>query len=243
MDKIDSEQDVRRIEAIDWVEWSSVVAGANPLTGLLDVKEVRKRQQVVKRLEELAERVGEEKALEVVERVLRIVKTAGAEAAQEVCDLMDRRQLRPYVEALLSVITLPSQEPKRCEAIKPHDTPVTDRGDWDGPEMVRRCPSEEAALVKLHAWRDPEGNPNAKSSYKLPHHVVDTDGTVGPAHIRGVRAALAVLAGARGGVNIPDSDRAAVAEHLQRHVEAWERMTLSRAERKNRMLQRLQGLC
>lgn len=92
--------------------------------------------------------------------------------------------------------------------------PLADEADaWDGPAEV--AAADTAALKIMCAWYDSE-NPDVKSSYKLPHHKADGDhATVW----RGVTACMAVMMGGRGGVNIPDEDRAAVMRHISRHYE------------------------
>ncbi len=70
-------------------------------------------------------------------------------------------------------------------------------------------------LRYAHAWRDPEGDPDAKETYKFPHH--RTLG--GPANLRAVRNGLARLSQA----DIPEGDRPGVERHLRRHLEDAER--------------------
>lgn len=96
-------------------------------------------------------------------------------------------------------------------AIPSHNTAVTDT-EWDGPAAVSAMPNEAATLRYTHAWRDSEGDADAKSSYKFPHHV--TNG--GPANLPAVRNALARLSNA----DIPEADRAGVERHLRNHLEA-----------------------
>jgi hypothetical protein len=85
---------------------------------------------------------------------------------------------------------------------------ILDAGRWE-------------AFAQAHAWYDPaadeEGNdpPHEKGAYKLPHHEL-IDGRLRVVW-HGVRAAMQVLAGARGGVQIPPEDRRSVYEHLARH--------------------------
>jgi len=67
-------------------------------------------------------------------------------------------------------------------------------------------------------WYDKE-NPDIKSSYKLPHHTAKGHKTVW----RGVAAAMAALLGARGGVNIPASDRKGVYNHLAKHYKEFDK--------------------
>lgn len=77
-------------------------------------------------------------------------------------------------------------------------------------------------MVTAHAWYDPaDGDPpHTKAAYKLPHHEV-IDGELKVVW-RGVAAAMQVLNGARGGVDIPDGDRPAVRRHLAAHYEQFD---------------------
>jgi len=82
---------------------------------------------------------------------------------------------------------------------------------WDGPGEVREASIE--ALRLMCAWRDSEKT-GVKGSYKLPHHKA-AGGHV--AVWAGVRAAMGALLGARGGVDIPASDKRGVFNHLASH--------------------------
>lgn len=64
------------------------------------------------------------------------------------------------------------------------------------------------------AWYD-DSNPEDPQSYKLPHHVVIDDQLY--VVWRGVVSAMAHLMGARGGVDVPQSDRRGVYSHLAKH--------------------------
>lgn len=80
---------------------------------------------------------------------------------------------------------------------------------WDGPEVVSH--SKGRAMLRLiHAWVDPSGDPEAKSSYKLPHHLPN-----GEVVLRGVQAAMSRLMQAN--TQIPDADRQGVYNHLAKH--------------------------
>jgi hypothetical protein len=90
---------------------------------------------------------------------------------------------------------------------------IIERGGWD-------------AFAKAHAWYDPAEDvdhdpPQEKQAYKLPHHEI-VDGRLRVVW-RGVASAMQVLAGARGGVDIPDGDRREVYEHLAHHYQAFDR--------------------
>lgn len=96
-----------------------------------------------------------------------------------------------------------------------HGTAEADKGD----EILERGGWQ--AFADAHAWYDPsmdeDGNdpPHEKQAYKLPHHEV-VDGRIRVVW-RGVTSAMGVMAGGRGGVQIPDRDRKGVYEHLAAH--------------------------
>lgn len=93
-------------------------------------------------------------------------------------------------------------------------TPLADPDTpWDAGEEVKKADVEDLKI--MCTWYD-KRNPDVKASYKLPHHKAEGE------HAcvwRGVVAAMAALFGARGGVDIPDSDRKGVYEHLAKHYE------------------------
>jgi hypothetical protein len=74
-------------------------------------------------------------------------------------------------------------------------------------------------LRSVFAWVDPDGDPEAKSSYKFPHH----HGVGGPANLRACQAEIAKLNGARGGADLPEADRKAVYDHLAAHLRESDR--------------------
>lgn len=104
------------------------------------------------------------------------------------------------------------------KAIAIHHTETT--GDaWDAGMMTKRMSEPSAADLKLmHAWMDPDGDPEAKSNYKFPHHMVDENGKVGDANMKACSSVMGALNGARGGTSIPDSDRAGVHAHIAAHM-------------------------
>jgi hypothetical protein len=72
-------------------------------------------------------------------------------------------------------------------------------------------PNDAATLAYCACWKDPKGNPDAKSTYKLWHH--RTKG--GPAIGGGIRAALSRLPQ----TDMPAADRPAVERHLRKHLD------------------------
>ena len=108
------------------------------------------------------------------------------------------------------------------------DSPKADRDTpWDGDAARKRVlawaggPDKEnvdwAKYAKAFAWYDADNMENL-GSYKLPHHdIVDGELKV---VFNGVVAAKAALAGARGGVDLPD-DRAKADAHIAYHLEQF----------------------
>ncbi len=81
-----------------------------------------------------------------------------------------------------------------------------------GPGVMAECPAERAKLRLICAWVDDEGDPDAKSSYKFPHHLVD-----GKVVKAGCDNAMARL----GQADIPEGDRAGVEKHLKHHQDQF----------------------
>ncbi len=106
-----------------------------------------------------------------------------------------------------------------------HQSPKAPRDrswDWSGTDkfdQILKHGGWEAA-VTAHAWHDPDEDPDhdpprEKQAYKLPHHEL-LDGRLKVVW-NGVVAAMTVVNGARGGVDIPERDRRAVYQHLADH--------------------------
>lgn len=101
---------------------------------------------------------------------------------------------------------------------------------WDGDAAearVRRWaggPDKDnmnwAKYRRAFTWYDREDQENL-GAYKLPHHDM-IDGRLSVVW-NGVTAAMQVLLGARGGVNIPTGERRAVYNHLARHIRQYDR--------------------
>ncbi|ADB58551.1 HK97 family phage prohead protease [Archaeoglobus profundus] len=95
---------------------------------------------------------------------------------------------------------------------KPTLSDFTDKS-WD------ELSTEEKRSIAGHfAWA-PENPPKRFTDLKLPHHDPRTHAVVW----RGVVAAMAALFGARGGVDIPSSDRRPVYNHLAAHYKEFGR--------------------
>lgn len=86
----------------------------------------------------------------------------------------------------------------------------TENSPWDGPAATSNMPNDAGTLRYCHAWVDSGGDPDAKSSYKFPHH--RTKG--GPANLPACRNGLARLPGS----SVPADQKAGVKAHLQAHL-------------------------
>lgn len=104
-------------------------------------------------------------------------------------------------------------------AIPPHSTATVETA-WDGAEQEKNLNNEdgEEEYRQAYAWVDPDANPDTKSAYKFPHHMVDGNGTVGAANTNACSAVIASLNGGRGGTGIPDADRQGVWDHVAKHL-------------------------
>lgn len=101
------------------------------------------------------------------------------------------------------------------------DLPVAARDrNWDGLAAQRAifdwAKTEEGfdtgKLSRAFLWRDSDGDPQEKGSYKLPFtEVIEGTLTIVP---KAVFAAAAAVEGARGGVKIPDADKAGIRRKL-----------------------------
>lgn len=99
-----------------------------------------------------------------------------------------------------------------------HDTDVVD-ASWDGPANEARLSNDagRATYERVYAWRDPEGDTDTKTAYKLTHHEVDSDGKPGAANVNGCRNALSRLPQS----DVPEADHDAVRSHLQKHIDKY----------------------
>jgi len=109
-------------------------------------------------------------------------------------------------------------EPGELRGALPYkDKGAADEGtSWNGPKEVAAAEVDDLKI--MCAWVDPEQT-DTKQGYKLPHHRNSDKKAVW----KGVSAAGAVIMGARGGADIPDSDIPAVKKHLGRHYAHWDK--------------------
>ena len=123
------------------------------------------------------------------------------------------------------------EQPEAKGPVASHEPPKAPmERDWDGDGARKRLqewaggPEKENIDFDKYAtgfaWFDDELSENL-TAYKLPHiDIVDGKFQV---VWRGVIAAMGVLLGARGGIDIPEEDRRSVFNHLANHYEQFDR--------------------
>lgn len=100
-------------------------------------------------------------------------------------------------------------------AVPAHETDTVTRS-WNGTATVKALADDArpSELRSVYAWVDPDADPEAKSSYRFPHH----HGVGGPANIKACLQGIATLNGASGDLGIPEEHREAVYKHLSAHL-------------------------
>ena len=88
--------------------------------------------------------------------------------------------------------------------------------DWTGADDGLDTPEIQRRYRGCFFWYDEE-SPDVFASYKLPFtDIIDGKQTAVP---RGIFAAAAAMQGARGGVDIPEADMAAVRSHIEKYYD------------------------
>lgn len=100
-------------------------------------------------------------------------------------------------------------------------TNVNKEWNFNSDDKSKLSDSKLNLFKSAHIWFDYNDQEN-KSTFKLPHHKIDSDGTF-KVFFKGVVAASAVFSGARGGLEIPAKDRPGVASHLGKHYKQFEK--------------------
>jgi len=101
-------------------------------------------------------------------------------------------------------------------AIPAKETPPAEAdAAWDAAAVLKEAKGA-AQLRALHAWADPDGDPDNPASYKFPHHLAD--GRVVLKAVEDAGHALMIGAG------IPETDVAGVKKHLAAHYKQFGRL-------------------
>jgi hypothetical protein len=102
------------------------------------------------------------------------------------------------------------------ESAHPDGTPKADEGtEWDAGKEVAAAEVEDMKVMCAIV----QGDPDQKTSYKLPHHTAKGHKVVW----QGVAAAGAVLMGARGGIDASEAEKTGAKAHIAKHYEEFDR--------------------
>lgn len=145
-----------------------------------------------------------------------IASKSASQIAKEAMTALEAGRMDPDV-AVAAVVKGDSKPGDGSEGrkalIAPHQTAI-DGGPWDST-AVKALPDDDrpSALRSMHAWCDPEADPERKSSYRLAHH----HGPDQAANLRAVVAGVAALNGSDG-AGVPEAERKAAYDHLAAHM-------------------------
>jgi len=222
-DEIDK-NGVRNLKKLTLYEWSPVLVGANDQTELISIKSLEEKPYP----NEHSCRLEDPSKYEKFSRKNCAAKHDGKcidfiygikdnktelQAMRFDKKIWTEEEAKNYCQEKGGIF-----EPAGEKGVIPYkEYPTADEDTpWNGPEEVANAEIEDLKI--MCAWYDSE-NPDVKSSYKLPHHRASDYKVVW----NGVRAAMAALLGARGGVNIPESDKKGVYNHLAKHYKQFDK--------------------
>lgn len=118
----------------------------------------------------------------------------------------------PTFSAALTSIMKRRRNELSAQSMSAYQLAPEDR-DWNFNE-ADYTPEQLKRACAWYAGHDPD----LKQSYKLPHHLPD-----GTLVWNGVKTAMTALLGGRGGVDIPESDRREVYNHLSAHYKEFDK--------------------
>jgi transcriptional regulator with XRE-family HTH domain len=191
----------------------------NLLNTLVDEEAERRKRTRSEMIAEIAERAGVKP--DAIRRTLRGDTNVPSEGQLQAFSSVLSVSARRLETAMGTSGTRSSDDDVRWKTATPVHHTDTNPRVWDAALNERRVRSEEEPSYynRIYAWRDPEGDPGAKSSWRFIHHFVDASGEPGAASTRAGSLGIGVLNGARGGTTIPDADRRGVWNHLAAHQE------------------------
>ena len=199
----DGSATIRRIQNLDWVEVSSVIRGSSPSTETVAAKSLKAMNTYPTREEAEA-------------RATALGCSGSHSMTVDGEDMyMPCRTHARYEQIIGRHEYARTSIHEEKGAIASHLTAWVEDA-WDGDLMRGRIKGGAAVLRSAHAWVDPDGDPELKSSYKYLHHHIGRNGQGGAANVRAITTALANLNARR--TSIPENDRRGVYNHLARHL-------------------------
>lgn len=135
------------------------------------------------------------------------------------CALVSKSQMNNACDVIRKAINTVKKDTITFNGAHPDGTPIAPEDEaWDGPKEVAAADIDDLGVMAT--WVAQTGEEPKKGDFKLPHHRQRGSHAV---VLRGVVAAMGALLGARGGVDIPDSDRRGVFNHLAKHLREFDR--------------------
>ena len=236
-----SGRQVRFLKALKVHEISPVLLGAGVATRTLVLKSAMQQEETKGRLSNLLNTLLDEESdrrdrsrsdliTEIAERAGvkpdAIRRTLRGDTAQPTSEQLSAfssilRVSTRRLELAAGVAGQRSLDDTSWKVATPVHSTGTDGRVWNGPLNERRVRSPESPSYfnRIYAWRDPEGDPDVKASYRFIHHFISADGEPDMSSNRASSQGIGILNGARGGTTIPDRDRRGVWNHLAAHVE------------------------
>ena len=166
------------------------------------------------------------------------VNTLFEQKRGRVLNAKNEQNIRDAIALLNSVLESLGEEPEQDSAEPPEvktvipyrDQGTADEGEsWSAPnlasftdETFADISDAEKRRIAAHYTWSANMPPENFGDLKLPHHRAAKSG-VGPAVWRGVAAGMAALMGGRGGVDVPESDKRGIYNHLASHYKQWDK--------------------
>ena len=151
----------------------------------------------------------------------------------------NEKRIREAVTSLQEVLASLGEEEPEQDSVEPPEVktviPYRDQGtadegeSWSAPGLsdfvdgtfADISDAEKRRIAAHYTW-SANIPPENFGDLKLPHHRAAKSG-VGPAVWRGVAAGMAALMGGRGGVDVPESDKRGIYNHLSSHYAQWDK--------------------
>jgi len=135
------------------------------------------------------------------------------------CAIVSKSQMNNACDIIRKAINTEKKDTITFDEAHPDGTPIAPEGEaWDGPAQVAAADVDDLKIMATFVEQTDEEL--KKGDFKLPHHREKGSHAV---VFRGVVAAMGALLGSSGGVDIPDSDRRGVYNHLAKHYREFDK--------------------
>ena len=133
--------------------------------------------------------------------------------------IFSRQQMNKAGDVIRKAINTEKKDTISFAEAHKDGTPIAPETEaWDGPTEIAAADVDDLKIMSTFV--EDTGEELQKGDFKLTHHRERGSHAV---VFRGVVAAMEALLGARGGVDIPDSDRRGVFNHLAKHFREFDK--------------------